>query len=242
MAKRGSSETYSPLLRLFKVDETFKEKDHLVIWSDSCASQNKNFHIVCLYQQLVLRGCFRIIDHTFPKVEHTYLHSDWAFGIIEKILQKNYVPDKYREIISTASRLLIWTNILEKTTIYLIKLRLFNPKNDELNEAVRFRVGIKWFRVKEYGYYLYKGLYDETMPFQKVNILNNKKIAEPPCGVEIERFHEKYGIILQEKWQNLQDQFKFVKLEYCYYYESILKKLICKIIALIVQIPHTFVY
>ena len=52
MANRGSSEIASCVLRFA---ETCEEKyDHLVILSDSCAGQNKNFNIITLYQYLIL--------------------------------------------------------------------------------------------------------------------------------------------------------------------------------------------
>nr|CAH7753491.1 unnamed protein product [Callosobruchus chinensis] len=107
MANRGSAETCSSLLRYIEVDESIAAKDHLIIWSDSCAGQNKNFHMICLYQYLILKGYFRCIDNKFPEVGHTYLDSDRDFGRIEKLLRKHdtvLIPDKYREIISTASR------------------------------------------------------------------------------------------------------------------------------------------
>lgn len=40
-------------------------------------------------------------------------------------------------------------------------LRLVNRKRDELNEAIKFRGGIKWIGVEEYGSYLYKESYED---------------------------------------------------------------------------------
>ncbi|KAG5875978.1 hypothetical protein JTB14_008751 [Gonioctena quinquepunctata] len=44
----------------------------------------------------------------------------------------------------------------------------------------------------------------------------NEKITEPPRDFEIERFHEKYGIISDEKQKNLQEQLKFFQQKYRY--------------------------
>lgn len=229
IANRGSAETCSSLLRYIEVDESIKDKNHLIIWSDSCAGQNKNFHMICLYQYLLLKGYFRCIDHKFPEVGHTYLDSDRDFGRIEKVLRRNdtvYVPDKYREIILKASRknqVIDMAQHFRKISDLPDKLRLINRKKDELQETVRFRDGIKWIRVEEYGSYLYKESYHETVPFKKVNILKNKKISDPPNDIEIERIREKYGTISNEKKANLRDLIKFVKEEYRYFYEPILE-------------------
>ncbi|CAH2003655.1 unnamed protein product [Acanthoscelides obtectus] len=88
-ASRGSSEVFSCLLTILELEDSVKNKDHLIIWSDSCAGRNKNFLIICLYQYLIHKGLFKIIDHKFPEVGHTYLDSDRDFGRIEKNLRKH---------------------------------------------------------------------------------------------------------------------------------------------------------
>lgn len=229
MANRGSLETCSSLFRYIEVDESIRGKDHLIIWSDSCAGQNKNFHMICLYQYLILKGYFRCIDHKFPEVGHTYLDSDRDFGRIEKVLRKHdtvVIPDKYREIISKASRkkqVIDMAQHFRKISELPQKLHLFNRKKDYLNEPVKFRDGIKWIRVEEYGSYLYKESYDETVPFRKVNILQNKNRTAAPDNIEVERIREKYGTISDEKRKNLRELLKFVKPEYRYFYELILE-------------------
>ncbi|CAG9773378.1 unnamed protein product [Ceutorhynchus assimilis] len=217
IANRESSETCSSLLYYIEIDETLRDKNHLLIWSDSCAGQNKNFSMVCLYQYLILKGYFRCIDHKFPEVGHTYLDSDRDFGRIEKVLRKHdtvYVPETYRDIIVKASKknkVIDMTQHFRNITALPDNLRLINRKKDELNETVRFRDGIKWIRVEEYGSYLYKESYDETVPFKKVNILKNKKITEPPQNVEIQRVREKYGTISDEKKKEPQRSTKIYK-------------------------------
>ncbi|XP_072386058.1 uncharacterized protein [Diabrotica undecimpunctata] len=52
-ACRGSSEIASCLLRTIEVELALKQKNHLIIWTDSCAGQNKNFLIVCVYEYLI---------------------------------------------------------------------------------------------------------------------------------------------------------------------------------------------
>ena len=86
MADRGSCEVPSALLRFAEVDSACCRKDHLLIWSDSCAGQNKNFTMIALYQYMILKGYFKVIDHKFPEVGHSYLDSDRDFARIEKVL------------------------------------------------------------------------------------------------------------------------------------------------------------
>lgn len=105
IANRGSNEIASCLLRFCKLlKEEDPEIDHLIIWSDSCAGQNKNFYILCLYQYLILNNFFKVVDHKFPVVGHSFLDSDRDFGRIEKVLRKHqniYIPDQYRELITS---------------------------------------------------------------------------------------------------------------------------------------------
>lgn len=89
IANRGSTEVASSLLSAIELDETLRErKNHLIVWSDSCAGQNKYFQIICLYQYVILKGYVKSVDHKFPEVGHSYLDSDRDFGRIEKNLRK----------------------------------------------------------------------------------------------------------------------------------------------------------
>ncbi|CAG9785725.1 unnamed protein product [Diatraea saccharalis] len=85
-----------------------------------------------------------------------------------------------------------------------------------------FRDGVKWIRVDEYGSYLYKESYDEMTPFQKVDIFKKRGQVDP--NFEVSRVDGKYGTVSIEKKANIKDQLKFVKPEYRYYYESILRE------------------
>ncbi|XP_030755399.1 uncharacterized protein LOC115881846 [Sitophilus oryzae] len=153
VANRGSLEVASCLYRFCTLLKEEYEIDHLIIWSDSCAGQNKNFTLICLYQILILNGTFKRIDHKFPEVGHSYLDSDRNFGRIEKKLRKHeniYVPEQYRDIIKAASaRNSVCVN-MENYYLEFDKLpemlHLFNKKKNELNEKVNFRDNIKCLR------------------------------------------------------------------------------------------------
>ncbi|KAF6210534.1 hypothetical protein GE061_013640 [Apolygus lucorum] len=227
VANRGSDEICSSLLTLLEMVDTLKGKDHLIIWSDSCAGQNKNWQLICLYQLLIEKNVFKTIDHKYPEVGHTYLDSDRDFGRIEKVLRKHgniYTPEKYREIISTASRnnvVLDMTNHFRDFTNLTSGLRLINKKKDLLGLKVPFR-DLRWIRVEEYGSYLFKQSFLEFEPFRKVNILRNG--ATTSCEISsVQRLEEHAGILSEEKINDLQQQLLFVPEEFKWFYDKVIK-------------------
>lgn len=229
-AKRGSSEVLSSLLTAFELDEQLKSKEHIIIWSDSCSGQNKNFLMICLYQYLINKGSFKTIDHKFPEVGHTYLDSDRHFGRIEKVLRKHqniYLPEQYRSIIGKSSRkslVIDMSNHFRKTDDLMTKLKLFNRKKDILKESVRFRDGVRWIRVEEYGYYFFKESYDPYTPFRQVNIRRYMNQEASLEDISISRLFEKTGELSQEKKENLKEQLRYIKEEYRWYYNILINE------------------
>lgn len=228
-AGRGSSEIFSSLLRIIEVEVSLKDKDHLIIWTDSCSGQNKNFLMICLYQYIVQKGTFLIIDHKFPEVGHSYLDSDRDFGRIEKRLRKYQTictPEEYRKVIASSSRKNLVIDMephFRVTEDLPNKMKIFNRKRDLSNEKVRFRDGIKWLRVERYGSYLFKECYDYYVPFKEVNILRDPKSKSPlPKDVSIPRLCKKTGSLSKEKIENLKQQLCFVPQEHRWFYERVL--------------------
>lgn len=226
---KGSTDILSSLLTALEMDEVLKSKDHLIIWSDSCSGQNKNFLLVCLYQHLVQRGSFKVIDHKFPEVGHTYLDSDRDFGIIEKNLRKHetiFLPEQYRNVIAKSSKrnlVIDMTNHFRKTENLERNLKLYNRKKDELKQQVPFRDGIKWVRVETYGSYLFKESYDYNTPFKQVNImrnLNDSGAADLP--EHIERDPTKTHEISKEKIEDIKQQLKFIPMEHQWFYRNVI--------------------
>ncbi|CAG9765580.1 unnamed protein product [Ceutorhynchus assimilis] len=177
-ATKGSVEIGSSLHTFVQLLSAEKKIDHLVIWSDSCSGQNKNFNIISLYQYLILKGYVKIIDHKFPEVGHSFLDSDRDFGRIEKEMRKHekvFTADHYRDIIKSASKNnSIVTNMkdhFKDLNEIPIKLNLFNRKKNSLNEKVCLRDNVKWIRVENFGEYMYKDSLDPNTPFLKVDIM-----------------------------------------------------------------------
>ncbi|XP_072399582.1 uncharacterized protein [Diabrotica undecimpunctata] len=106
LAKRRSDEIASILYKHFKENPTEHRK--LVVYSDNCAGQNKNWTIVCLWQQLVKESVFDTIEHRFLVVGHTHLPSDRDLAIIEKhkrrYLNQVYTPDDWYQAVLKSKR------------------------------------------------------------------------------------------------------------------------------------------
>lgn len=90
-AKRGSDEVASILLK-FLLSTT--EIDDLIIFTDNCPGQNKNWLLMSLWLQLVKENKFKTITHYFLVSGHTHLPSDRDFALIEKCHRK-YAPQVF---------------------------------------------------------------------------------------------------------------------------------------------------
>lgn len=233
MANKGSVEIASCLYRFCHLLKDQNEDiTHLIIWSDSCAGQNKNFNIICLYQLLVLNGTFDIIEHKFPEVGHSYLDSDRDFGRIEKKIRKHeniYVPEQYSNIIKSASTKNAMTINMENYFYNFdelpLKLRLVNRKTNMLKEKLNFRDNVKWIKVDEFGSFWYKNNLDEFSPFHKVELFKTGvKTLTRADEIKLHRFSEKRGGLTSEKQNNLRAQLQYIKDEYKWYYEKILEE------------------
>lgn len=231
VAGRGSAEVVSCLWNFVQTCDNAKMKKKLVVWSDSCAGQNKNFQMICLHQLMLLKGIFEVVDHKFPEVGHTYLDSDRDFGRIEKVLRNHgtiLTPEQYRGIIKTACTKQSTVNDMAQyfrdVDNLPNKLGLVNKKKNLLNEKVPFRDGIKWIRIEEFGSYLYKESYDEYTPFKKVSLFKNNPPEDysPPTDIEFTRIYHKTGNISQPKIDNIREQLPFIEEEHRGFYENII--------------------
>src|SRR5277367_3630906 len=96
VAGRGSNEIISCLNKL--VQNKPPELKHLIVWSDSCAGQNKNHSLLSYYYYLITRNRFESIQHKYPIPGHTKLPCDRDFASIEKAkrnVQSVYVPSQW---------------------------------------------------------------------------------------------------------------------------------------------------
>ena len=54
VASRGADEVGSCLLKA--IPTMLRDKRKLIVWSDSCSGQNKNFKVMCLFTRAVMKG------------------------------------------------------------------------------------------------------------------------------------------------------------------------------------------
>lgn len=72
-AKRGSDEVASILLKFLS---TKTDIDDLIIFTDNCPGQNKDWLLIALWLQLINENKFKTITHHFLVSGHTHLASD----------------------------------------------------------------------------------------------------------------------------------------------------------------------
>jgi hypothetical protein len=106
VASRGSDEIASCLLKAVSTIKQPHQK-HLVVYSDSCFGQNKNFAINAFWLYIVNSGLFETVQHRFLLPGHTYVACDADFGVIEKkkrLTQAVYVPSQWAKLIREARK------------------------------------------------------------------------------------------------------------------------------------------
>lgn len=229
VAGRGSSEIISCLWQYIQTEPSLQNIDHLLIWTDSCGGQNKNFNVIAFYQYLILTKKFVLIDHKFPEVGHSFLDSDRDFGRIEKRKRKAgnvYLPEEYRTLIQTSlgrkCRIINMDNTFYNDEHLIEDLNLMKKKKNTLKENVNFRDDVKWIRVEEYGSFLYKTCLDPYTPFLKVDIQKNKRREPKNVTSLLPILKNKHRAISTPKIEDIKVQLPYIP-EYCkYFYENII--------------------
>lgn len=106
IAKRDSDEISSILYKHFK--ENRSKAKRLILFSENCGGQNKNWSIIYLWQNLIKNGIFESVEHRYLIVGHTHLPSDRDFAIIEKYkrhyLKSVYVPQDWHNAVLSCKR------------------------------------------------------------------------------------------------------------------------------------------
>ena len=106
IGKRGSDEIGSCILKYIK-SRNIKNRN-LVIFSDNCPGQNKNWTIAALWHHLVLTNAFDSVEHKFLLPGHSHLPCDRDFGRIEKFrrlhYQNVYSTEEWCEVIAKSNK------------------------------------------------------------------------------------------------------------------------------------------
>jgi len=177
--QRGCEEVGSGLLAF--VEAANLRGKQLIVWSDSCGGQNKNFYVLCLWQYLILQGRFESIQHKFPEPGHTFVDSDRDFARIEKEIRSHqniYSADEYHNIM-VKSQAKAQVMRLASVFVEIKKLpEILGLVNRHASAQKTFGTkqyfkDIKWICVEVFGSYKYRMSHNDTEPWKNVNILRN---------------------------------------------------------------------
>ncbi|KAI4455560.1 dna-directed rna polymerases i ii and iii subunit rpabc2 [Holotrichia oblita] len=103
--KKGSSDVASMLFHFLRTCDTTR---NLMLFSDSCPGQNKNY--IMLHFLYILVYCLKMFDsitYYFPMRGHSYLPNDQDFALIEKKKRTHgiiEVPEEWDDIIRRARK------------------------------------------------------------------------------------------------------------------------------------------
>lgn len=78
---------------------------HITTWSDTCAAQNRNHHLMSMFIYAVNSiDNLNTVDVKYLESGHSYLECDSMHGIIERKLKRHqvYSPPEMRMILETA--------------------------------------------------------------------------------------------------------------------------------------------
>ena len=102
-AKRGSVEVASCINHFVNNYVDPEKVKKLIIFSDNCAGQNKNYNLVLFYLRLIHQNRFSSVHHYYLETGHSFLPCDRDFGVFEKHLKGKevYSTDGYIELMKT---------------------------------------------------------------------------------------------------------------------------------------------
>lgn len=106
IAKKGSNDVLS-FIHYYIEKFVSPNVKILYLFSDNCASQNKNNTLVRFLVTLSHMGRFDSIFHRFPEPGHSFLPCDRYFGVIEKkkkLIERIFLPQEYMNLVKSASK------------------------------------------------------------------------------------------------------------------------------------------
>lgn len=182
-----------------KPDETISFIDHylcnvlnqnvseLILFSDNCCAQNKNYAIVQYLFSLVKSGRFKKITHHFPIPGHSFLPCDRCFGVIEKklkLIERVFHPNEYHTHVRNSSKMFhtvfVSQDLIHNYTAALSPLSLKQPLDQNGEKFL-----VTKYRVFEYDVnhidevWVTKGMDLGCNPVQKYRILKGTKSDSP---------------------------------------------------------------
>lgn len=147
---KGQNEVISMLHHFFK-NLLKPEVTHLYMFSDNCASQNKNNVMTQFLYSLINTGALKFIYHRFPEPGHSYLPCDRSFGAVEQRKNKYdriYLPSDYMKIIRDSGKKF---EVIEvKQTMFLNYKDHFQPMFVKNPSQKNLKFTISKYRIFKY--------------------------------------------------------------------------------------------
>ncbi|KAJ4430270.1 hypothetical protein ANN_22482 [Periplaneta americana] len=184
-ASRGAQEVGSCLLKYIA---THKINKKLIVWSNSCGGQSRNFKMASIWMYLVQNpeNAIGEIVHKFPEPGHSFPPNDSEFGDIEKKL-------RYHPEVHVPSQ---WTEIIEKSRMKKMKFEVVRMESKDfksakvLEEALVNRKKslagnqLQWLRIKEMrfltekpGIMEFKYTHNEIEEYSQVNFSKRQRMV-----------------------------------------------------------------
>lgn len=178
VASRGSQEIASCLLEHFR-NKVPQDKDHVVMFSDSCGGQNRNIKLALRCMQFLQNENthLKTIDQKFMTSGHSFLPNDADFGVIETYSKgriMNVPRDWYDAITKSRRKKPYCLKVMERDEIMstknLEKAITRRKKNTEGGKVSWHK--IQWLRyLKEEPFKIfYKETLNDDMQFFAIDI------------------------------------------------------------------------
>lgn len=222
VAKKGQNDVTSLLFQFLKNHDLSQK--NLILLSDGCAGQNKNYVMMrFLYMLVHCLRMFETIVHIFPVRGHSFLSNDRDFSLIEKHKKTCTieVPSEWDKIISEAREkpsqyelVKVKSNEIFDISTSMSSFFLKNPKPPVKIKTAR----MLRYDIKEPGYVLARQSYSGE--WERSTIRNSKSL---PRELSLTPNYEEAIALKPSKIRHLKSLAKFIrKPENIQFYDHLL--------------------
>ena len=211
------------------------EKKRLTCFSDSCFRQNKNFQVICFWNQLALER-FDQIDHKFLVRGHTYLPNERDFSYIEKrkASSRVFIPKDWEKVVHEACVKNPFTVVSMDSPKFIHfsnqTKQYTNRKKDETKQPILISKAL-WMNfghtedsriVKKHPNQLrLKYLYQPEEPWHKVSLLKGRNKTPPSTSVVLPEKYMHGHAIKETKLAHLKSMVPFLPPKHQFYTDLI---------------------
>ena len=228
IAKRGSIEIASCILHYIE-NEIDDEVDKIVVFSDNCGGQNKNWNLVSTYLRQIHSKRFKRIEHFFMVPGHSFLPCDRDFGHIEKFMQAKevYTLDHYARVIANARSKNPFTVTKMQRSQFVNVEELAKQITKRKTEGVLFKNARAFIFDESYkqGFSI-RSTYHVTEPYN-VKMQKGKAAAyQPTFNLSTVPLPEKYPKpvkINPDKLEDIRSLMNYIDPQYKPYFDAILE-------------------